>query len=102
MSLIAFDPKRLVSGTIQNHFDHYMRPVHRGNPPPMDSTQYIECRRVFFAGLWFYRNYVLEVADDPMLSHPTTCMPTRLADMIDAKREKEIQGFVAGVGENNR
>lgn len=102
VSIIAFDPKRLASGTIQNHFDHYMRRIHGANLPAFTSNQYVESRRAFFAGLWFYRNYVLEMADSPELSDPKSCVPTRLADMINDKREKEIQGFVAGLGENYR
>jgi hypothetical protein len=100
--VIAFDPDRLASGTIQNHFDHYMRSIHGANCPPMGSHQYIETRRAFFAGYWFHRNYVLEIGDDSALSDPVTCMPTRLGDMVNEKREKEVQGFVAGVGENGR
>ena len=101
--MLAFDPKRHSTGTIQNHFDHFMRSIYINGPvPQLGSAQYTEMRRAFFAGLWFHRNFVLEVADDPTLSDPVTCEPTRLADMINEKREKEIQGFVAGVGENFR
>ena len=102
MRLIEFDPRRFASGTIQKHFDHYMRSAHGVNVPPVGSAQYTECRRAFFAGLWFYRNYLIEVTDSTELSHPTTGDPTPLADMINEKREKEIQGFVVGIGENHR
>jgi len=101
--MIPFDPARLTSGTIQNHFDHFLRMAFApADPPVMGSVQYTEMRRSFFAGIHFYKNCVLEIGDSPELSHPVTCEPTRLGAMIDAKRNKEIQGFVAGLGENGR
>ncbi len=100
---IPFNPKRLISGTIQNHFDSYMRAIFSpGNPPSSDHVQYIETRRAFFAGIHFQRMVFLEIADSPDLSDPITSEPTKLAELIDGKRQKEIQGFVAGVGENGR
>ena len=102
MTHLPFDPDKLTTGSIQNHFDHAMQQWHGTNLPAKDSHQYIESRRVFFAGIWFHKMLVLEIGDDPALSDPRTCMPTRLGDAIMGKREKEIQGFVAGIGEGNR